>query len=1380
MAAKSIIIFISLFTFYRSSVVYSQVPDSLYFGTTSPQVRVRNDLGQGVSSQQYTVYGWYRFSGETESISNILTMANEIQQTSTTPSSVEFYPQCPYPPETLNSTPSLWSSPEVSANPNCAASLSNLVQSTTSGPPLLYINYDLAASDFSLLFLVQAGVAADGSSQMVIQGFPQRPLAPGIWTFFAVSADYAAGNIFIFAKQFDGTSAPLSQSFAVSYKGFELRQNFEVVLASVQTNPYFESVSGFIGNIAAVEVALMFTEAVEALWLGYLTPSSQAFSGVLMDLAFDVYSAEDLLVARGSQATNLAVQGGYSPLFLTNRNAVGVKFASDAGVALTGLNFANADRFIKSYTFFFSFQYAEPLPDPFVLISGGSTEGAIEFSLKKVGAARRLTIAAAGSGGGVSRTAGFDLPADTQLRVVAGLVFSPGGSAHSVYWDSMGGSEVATLAESFAFAPTAGGPALVFLGNNQTPSAGSITFLRLTALQSASTAVLNHLLGPGGAFSSTCSLATSFYASDTGCLLCRVGLATPAPGRCAAHCPQGSKNALSGLCVPCRTSNCSEIDSTRFSLSRIDDGHFLITPSRPLGPFALTPGLFSISVGNLKQEDFSYMLNASPVNDSIHLRLNYTANAANAPLTVRLNQDPSNPVFDSNGNLIYAVEASDLVVGVCAQPIKGIEIFAKVIAILLLASLAVILLAAALCRSRSKNSLLGSVTPRFNYLDPTRSALKYWFLAWTKGQVAASFALFGLATPCCISAFIDGLFSILISWNFALGKSIDSSRANDLNYTKERFGRGLPSSFNRNGVAPFFILNFGVALIIHAVFLLIFGGLKLWDCRGASKGGWLYRLFVLFEFSAMITIFTLVTTQIFLFAGVNFTNASLNDPLFVISLILAAIYLAGFLLFAFYTGLKLCTRSYMNLAPFVINRFFACISGHRPAGFAHLYDLAVQLLVAVAGLMIGLLYSAPVAQTAVVVAVILVWLGVLAGLRPSTSWILFIGEVISVLALAVSAILFLVLAVYQNNGCIGCSDLDSEGKFCHAVIAMLALVILAPLVALFVFGIQQICCGFFEPREPFIPNQQMAIADSRAYESRNYLIRNNQFGNGLYIGESKEEFGQIPIEVPLATGYNYNAYGMQYGQGIQPMYGVQGAQDVNIIQGIQGVQGVQDMNIIQGIQGVQGVQGVQDMNIIQGAQGMQNIQGVNTMQMVQNSYNDMRLNDMAANNMRAGGSGLLAMERDYQLTEQSRVEGLRAPYAVGMAEANRLERDAEDERLKKGSFSDLPVYGEAGSSAAGTWGTSFVHQMHVPPAKSFNPDNTVMEADISGISHLRPQNVRVNNFFEKENEPLNFSITPSNQPPPMREDPHSGQKEPHYNYLASERKTNVSSFSQQI
>lgn len=94
---------------------------------------------------------------------------------------------------------------------------------------------------------------------MLYEGFTDLQRTDA-WSFFGFSVDYENGTASIYLKVSDAAnSAPLFKSFAIEYPDFELKRDALLVIAGVEENPYFESISGFLGTIANVEMAKFYT-----------------------------------------------------------------------------------------------------------------------------------------------------------------------------------------------------------------------------------------------------------------------------------------------------------------------------------------------------------------------------------------------------------------------------------------------------------------------------------------------------------------------------------------------------------------------------------------------------------------------------------------------------------------------------------------------------------------------------------------------------------------------------------------------------------------------------------------------------------------------------------------------------------------------------------------------------------------------------------------------------------------------------------------------------------------------------------------------------------------------------------------------------------------
>ncbi len=78
----------------------------------------------------------------------------------------------------------------------------------------------------------------------------------------------------------------MKKTFSLDFEDFGLKKNSELTIASVAQNNYFDSVAGFTGNIAYIEMSGYYTENLEILWTGYLPSAAYGYKGILLDFDF--------------------------------------------------------------------------------------------------------------------------------------------------------------------------------------------------------------------------------------------------------------------------------------------------------------------------------------------------------------------------------------------------------------------------------------------------------------------------------------------------------------------------------------------------------------------------------------------------------------------------------------------------------------------------------------------------------------------------------------------------------------------------------------------------------------------------------------------------------------------------------------------------------------------------------------------------------------------------------------------------------------------------------------------------------------------------------------------------------------------------------------
>jgi len=163
------------------------------------------------------------------------------------------------------------------------------------GPDYLYINFDLNPQQedgkpqtFSLIYLIQTGVnVQSGNSNMQVEGFLDIVFKKDVWMFFAISCNYQSGEFQIYIKMFGEENVFQQREVNINFPEFNMNKFGELVFAGVENNPYFQSTSGFIGNVGYVEMGRFFTKQLAILWMGYLDKAAYLYRGILLEFLFE-------------------------------------------------------------------------------------------------------------------------------------------------------------------------------------------------------------------------------------------------------------------------------------------------------------------------------------------------------------------------------------------------------------------------------------------------------------------------------------------------------------------------------------------------------------------------------------------------------------------------------------------------------------------------------------------------------------------------------------------------------------------------------------------------------------------------------------------------------------------------------------------------------------------------------------------------------------------------------------------------------------------------------------------------------------------------------------------------------------------------------------
>lgn len=1021
-------------------LVYTLSSELRSFASDSNQYRIRTDFGKGFASSSYTIYGWYRAVGTDIGSFGLVTLSNEL---------------------------------ETNGN-------------FVTDQPFLVVVRQRKAEGVSLVFWLRS------ADRMIDKTVGVAPDDTDQWTFYAVSADYEEGQAVFFVKGYGGQTSPSATAAMALQTGFSLARSVEGLMGSSQSLGFAPTPKGFVGTTGPLELATMFSEELEVLRLGFLKRENQAGSGIVLDMYFDIYSMSEKLVTQGEIKTSLAPSGTYAPAI----TGTGVTFRAKGGVALPGVGLRGwwveglGGGGVQGLSFFFNVLVEEPMPQSLVILTRGveGVNGFMRLSLEINNGERLMKVELRGSSSGLSHLVPFGLPSGRRIQIFTGVVLSPGGKVDIVYWDSLGRTEAVGIGEVLDFARGELPLQLLYSGGDSqvfNPT-GSITFYRFTILSSSSGGLLLHLLGAQTPFSATCILATSFYASDPGCLYCRSSIAMQQIPQCTLYCPRGFKNGGSDICVACISPDCKDLNSTKFSLSRIESNRFLLSPSRPLGPYRLTPDLFDVQVEGSPSKPFTQSIERVVGNDSLWLHLNFTASSIDSPLRVTLNQRPQNPVFDTDYNLLYDLVTVGEPLNACVEGggVEGLRGLGAALATALLVTPALLSAIIVLCRP-----------PKINGAELG----KLWLGAWTKGQLIALLALPGVDLPCCVKGFLGPLYWVLVGWNQGLGRWIDTGVGEDPVYLKTRNPSTLPSGWMDKGATPFFLHNFGVALVVVVIGVVGYVAAKVLRKNNGSIAA---RLVDWAEFGAVIVLLELVGIQLFAFAAVNVRNPSTAIAYGTVGLVIGILCSIAAFLFMAFSVFRLWPRNSASNLMTNDRRFAAYEGGWGVEGLRRLYGPLVLCAQGLAGLSIGLLYSRPIAMVSIVTASVVIWAALRVLLRPPTPPLASIAEFVSLGALVAMMGLLVAVAVLRGEGSIA-EGLRGEGWFCVCLVIAMVVAVGVPLLA----GVVQVAMDFFKPpgEDTMIPPQ----------DSMGYLLK--QPPTQLYFGSTDEKPKLLNPEMGLGS-----------------------------------------------------------------------------------------------------------------------------------------------------------------------------------------------------------------------------------------------------------------------
>jgi hypothetical protein len=1028
---------ISFLKLYKIQYVNTQLFQNLQIGATTPQSLINGSIAPFSATKAYTLWGWFRFNGEATAISNILSLRNKPQATeSQSPTIVDSnFPFCPITTEQMKANPSLAQQAGVIDNPNCA-SVINPSSTNNKNEDLLYINYDLGeivgtTQNYSLIFLIQSGIdPVTKNSDMKIDGFVNQAFNKNIWTFFAVSCDYSAGQGTLYFQEFGTSTLPSFKTISLTYPDFALLESPQLIIAGVENNPYFQSTSGFIGNIAYIETASFYTTDIKNLWIGYMNLNSYAFKGVILELFFDSYDSNSIK-STGSIQKNFTIEGSNTSMYSLNKNKVGVVFKEGSKIDIPNLDLLVSD--IRSIGFFLSFEYSEALPNEFFILRRGTmnVNGYLAISLILTqNNKRKLQLLAKGQTTTVTwQSQKNEFVQNQNYKLFIGISLNMANDIVLTFWDLDAVREITLLKQDFIFDTSP--KDLVLIGTqDQAGYNGNFTFYRFNILNSLSAALQGKFIPTSkstksstGIINENCTFKTSFYNVENDCMICKNSIATYERG-CVDVCSVGFKNATSDICLKCFKEDCSEIDQTVWQIKLINDQTYRIQPSRKLVGNPLFDNIFSMSLKDSNDTSkINYTFSANNKDQFVDFTLTIKSNLINETMNIIPKKDNGTMFYDINRNPMASALASITIDRICYitpstdDILKGLSTF---VLVLFLLSFVILLLFTIFS---------------FNKIDDLGTLWKFFLHNCIKFQFVALLILVNVYMPCCMKSFMDTIFKILISWNRGLFYSISSSNSNSSEFQAIINSNPVPRSFAEKGFQNYILHNNGVLFILNLIILVIYIFFKIWDCAKKRKSRLMYKIFVLVELTLIIAGYAFTLPQATTFEFLNFRFPIFVPSYFGVSFVISIAYALVFFIFWIYTIVRIGFSESFFLDAMNFNKFYYFFAGYKDSKMSHTYDLWFLLSIFISCSSIGALFDYPVTQMIIIVVcmIMIILFGLI--LRPWIYLFQLLLEILSHLFLVALVILLLVLSLYDKSGCFTCGD--REGIFCYAMVILI-------------------------------------------------------------------------------------------------------------------------------------------------------------------------------------------------------------------------------------------------------------------------------------------------------------------------------------------------------
>lgn len=160
-----------------------------------------------------------------------------------------------------------------------------------------------------------------------------------------------------------------------------------------------------------------------------------------------------------------------------------------------------------------------------------------------------------------------------------------------------------------------------------------------------------------------------------------------------------------------------------------------------------------------------------------------------------------------------------------------------------------------------------------------------------KLQMIAFLLFINSPLPCCLRSFLNHLYKWAVSWAHGMGPVWNSSNQNNQTYNNDLNNNLPPVIMAKEGIFAYLLHNMGVVLIFHLVIFVIYLVFLLIDKMKNASHGKFFNLFNVIHMNLIIIGYMVFHMMAFVFSFLNLSLAKFSTSYFVVSFIIAILYL---------------------------------------------------------------------------------------------------------------------------------------------------------------------------------------------------------------------------------------------------------------------------------------------------------------------------------------------------------------------------------------------------------------------------------------------------------------------------------------------------------